>query len=208
MPPTRRGCLAAEAVGRFRLETERLVLRDWRREDMAEFARVTNTPEVMRWLGGVQDPATFEAMFDRFEECSREHGHCFWLVEHKPGAHPLAGEILGFCGLKRANVAGCPFLGEFEIGWRLRSDAQGQGFAREAAEASLAAGFGQFQAPRIHAITVIQNAPSWRLMERLGMRRNPALDFVDSRFGPEIENVIAWTIERGDWLAYAQGEQA
>jgi RimJ/RimL family protein N-acetyltransferase len=195
-------------VGNFRLETDRLVLRDWRRDDIAGFARVTNTPEVMRWLGGVQDAATFETMFERFDDCSREHGHCFWLVERKPGDHPLAGEILGFCGLKRGNTPGCPFMGEFEIGWRLRSDAHGQGFAREAAEASLAAGFRQFAAPRIHAITVIQNTASWGLMERLGMRRNPALDFIDSRFGPEIENVIAWTIERGEWLARREGQQA
>jgi RimJ/RimL family protein N-acetyltransferase len=38
------------------IETERLVLRDWREADLDPFVRHTNTPAVMRWLGGVQDP--------------------------------------------------------------------------------------------------------------------------------------------------------
>lgn len=185
----------------FRLETERLVLRDWRAGDLAGFMRVTNTPAVMRWLGGVQDKAFFETMLNRFEECAARYGHCFWIVERKQGDHPLAGEMLGFCGLKRGNTPGAHHLDEFEIGWRLRSEAQGQGFAREAAEASLSAGFEIFAAPRIHAITVIQNRPSWGLMERLGMTRNPKLDFVDPRFGPEIADVIGWTLERAAWQA-------
>ena len=41
----------------FRLETVRLVLRDWRDEDWEPFYRHTNTPAVMRWLGGLLDEA-------------------------------------------------------------------------------------------------------------------------------------------------------
>ena len=38
------------------IETERLLLRNWRQADFAEFVRTTNTPAVMRWLGGVKEP--------------------------------------------------------------------------------------------------------------------------------------------------------
>lgn len=187
----------------FRLETERLILRSWQKSDLPAFIRHTNTPAVMRWLGGVQVESFHEATYQRIMQCEAEFGHCFWLVERRPGDHVLAGEVLGFCGLKRTNVAGAPMFGEFEIGWRLREDAQGQGFAREAAEASLRAGFEQFGAERINAITVIQNRASWGLMERLGMTRNPALDFRDDRFDEEIAQVIAWSISRGEWEALA-----
>ena len=45
--------------------TERLILRGWDEQARADFARVTNTPAVMRWLGGVANPAKLAAAFDR-----------------------------------------------------------------------------------------------------------------------------------------------
>ncbi|NBC37951.1 GNAT family N-acetyltransferase [Novosphingobium sp. FSY-8] len=178
----------------FRLETDRLILRDWRDGDLAAFVRHTNTPEVMRWLGGVQDDAHYAMMLARFQECAAAHGHCFWLVERKAD-----GDILGFCGLKRGNAPDCTFMGAFEIGWRLRQDAWGQGYAREAAQASLAAGFGQFAAPVIHAITVTGNVASATLMRRLGMVRAPELDFCDTRFTGDLADVIAYRLTRQQW---------
>ena len=180
----------------FRHETPRLILRDWRKEDWPTFWEVTNTPQVMRWLGGVQDADHFRLMADRFAECRTVHGHCFWVVERKDD-----GELLGFCGLKRGNAPDCSFMGEFEIGWRLREDAWGQGYAAEAARASLALGFTRLAAPVIHAITVPGNRASWTLMERLGMRRAPALDFRDSRFTGELNTVIAYSLTRAEWEA-------
>lgn len=181
-------------MAEFRRETERLILRDWRAEDLAPFVRHTNIPTVMRWLGGVQDEAHYRMMFERFGECRAEHGHTFWIVERK-----VDGEVLGFCGLKRGNAPDSSFTGEFEIGWRLREDAWGRGYAREAAEASLEAGFRTFAAPVIHAITVPGNRASWTLMERIGMTRAPHLDFNDSRFTGDLAEVIAWSLAREDW---------
>ena len=182
----------------FRHETARLILRDWREGDLAAFIRHTNTPAVMRWLGGVQDAAHYDLMLERFEACRAAHGHCFWVVERRDD-----GELLGFCGLKRGNAPDCPFMGAFEIGWRLREDAWGQGYAGEAARAALALGFTRFAAPVIHAITVPGNRASWTLMERLGMARNPALDFTDSRFTGEIATVIAYSLPRQQWESTA-----
>jgi RimJ/RimL family protein N-acetyltransferase len=183
----------------FRLETDRLVLRDWSEDDCDPFVRLTNTPAVMRWLGGAKTDEISRASPARFMESARQFGHCFWAVERRSGPHPLSGELLGFCGLKRTNIPGASIFGEFEIGWRLREDVWGQGFAREAAEASLKTGFEQFGASRINAITVMQNSASWGLMERLGMVRMPALDFRDDREDEEIANLIVYSITHADW---------
>lgn len=67
--------------------------------------------------------------------------------------------------------------GEIEIGWRLKRDAWGAGYAREAARASLDWGFGTLGAARVIALVATGNARSWGLMERLGMRRRADLDF-------------------------------
>ena len=178
----------------FTLETDRLTLRDWRDEDIAPFLEHTNTPDVMRWLGGVMSVAVCGGFLFRNERCREANGFCFWIVERKSD-----GEILGFCGLKRVNTVTASMIGEHEIGWRLRQDAWGQGYAKEAAIASLAAAFDQFGAPIVHALTVQQNESSWGLMRRLGMQRRPDLDCIEPRWGEELQNVIVHSITQDQW---------
>ncbi|MGX7951228.1 GNAT family N-acetyltransferase [Tsuneonella sp. HG249] len=178
----------------FRLETERLVLRDWREGDAERFFAGTDTPAVMRWLGGVMDDAGRQALLERVSGCRSANGFCFWIVERQED-----GEVLGFCGLKRADAPGSSVAGEMEIGWRLREDAWGKGYAKEAASAALNAAFDRFDAEQVVALTVDGNVPSWGLMLRLGMRRRAELDYVDPRFGDELNPTIVYTISRAEW---------
>ena len=78
----------------------------------------------------------------------QERGFTFWAVERKAD-----GELLGFCGLKLADTPGSPIEGMVEVGWRLREDAWGQGYAKEAAIASLDFAFDTLGADRVVAIT-------------------------------------------------------
>ncbi len=182
----------------FRLETARLVLRDWREEDWPAFFAHTNTPAVMRWLGGVADPAMQALQRERLESSRREHGHTMWALERKNDGGPLTGELLGFCGLKRANQAGGP-QGDHEIGWRLRQDGWGMGYARKAALAVRNHAFAVLQVPHLIALTVLENRASWGLMRRLGMRRRPDLDFASAEFGSD--TIIVHSLDRAEWDA-------
>ncbi len=182
----------------FRLETPRLILRDWREEDWDSFFRHTNTPAVMRWLGGIMDASKRASQREMIEARARDYGHTFWVVERKWDGGHLQGETIGFCGLKRANQPGSP-IGDFEIGWRLREDAWGRGYAREAAQASMRAGFETFGAPHMIALTVDGNDASWGLMERLGMIRRPDLDFASDDFDPATGVIIVYSITRQQW---------
>ena len=180
-------------MGEFRHETDRLILRDWREEDWPRFWEGTNTPAVMRWLGGVCDADKRAGAQDRLLGYQRDHGHTFWVVERKAD-----GAILGFCGLKRCNQAGGP-LGMMEVGWRLREDAWGQGYAREAATASLDLAFKRFGADEVVALTVARNTASWGLMKRLGMQRREDLDFANADFDPEEPTIIVYSITQREW---------
>ncbi len=183
----------------LRLETQRLILRDWRTADWAEFWRVTNTPAVMRWLGDPADEATRKAARERLEGYRRDHGHSFWVVERQADGGHLSGKLLGFCGLKRSNVVGEAVFGMMEVGWRLREEAWGHGYAKETATASLDAGFERFGADEIVALTVAGNTASWGLMLRLGMRRRQDLDFEDPRWGPHLNPSIVYSITADEW---------
>jgi RimJ/RimL family protein N-acetyltransferase len=180
-------------------ETKRLRLRTWDADDEFRFYDVMNTSAVMRWLGGLQAPEEWSAGYQRLLRYERNFGFTFWIVERKSD-----GEILGFCGLKRVNAPGADkIMDEFEIGWRLRQDAWGQGYAKEAAIASLDLAFNRFGAGRVVAVTALQNLSSQGLMLRLGMKRRPEYDFVDQRFPPDsdVNPQVVFVIGAADWVA-------
>lgn len=182
-------------MAEFRLETERLILRDWREEDWAPFWEGTNTPTVMRWLGGLADEESMAEVRARLERYARDFGHTFWVVERKQDS-----AILGFCGIKRCTDEDGPF-GEIEAGWRLREDAWGKGYAKEAATAALNCAFDQFSAEQVIALTIKPNSASWGLMERLGMQRRADLDFELTTFDPDNPHVIVYSITPEQWKA-------
>jgi len=183
-------------VTRVVTETNRLRLREWGEGDADRFYAIMNTPAVMRHLGGVQDPETWDAAVGRISGFQRDFGHTFWLIERK-----LDGELLGFCGLKRVNSPGTDLTGQFEVGWRLRESAWGQGHAKEAAIASLDLAFGRFGAPHVLALTIPRNEESQGLMKRLGMTRREDLDFIDPRFGANMNPTVVYRIDAADWPA-------
>jgi RimJ/RimL family protein N-acetyltransferase len=176
------------------IETDRLLLRNWREGDADAFIAHTNTPAVMRWLGGVKTADELRQTVERLTVWQEERGFTFWAVERKED-----GALLGFCGLKISNDPGSPVEGEYEVGWRLREDAWGRGYAREAAAASLDFAFNRLGAERVVALTVEGNSPSWGLMKRLGMARRPELDYS----GPDWAEgqVIVYTIGKEEWQA-------
>lgn len=183
----------------FRHETQRLILRDWREEDWSRFWELTNTPAVMRWLGDEADETARAAGRARVETYQREFDHTFWLLERKADGGHLSGEMLGFCGLKRAMDKGREIYDMPEIGWRLREDAWGCGYAKEAAIASLNLGFGQFGYDEIIALTVPGNTASWGLMERLGMQRRKQWDYVDDDWPKHLNPAIVYSITAEQW---------
>ena len=158
-------------MAEFRLETERLILREWRDADAEPMFSMGQDARVMEFLGPLMDRDEAQQLVAGQMLNQSLFGHCFWPVERRSD-----GALLGFCGLN-PGPKDTPLDGEIEIGWRLAWAAWGQGYAREAAEASLEWGFANLPNDSIYAITVEANTRSWGLMERLGMTRHTDLDF-------------------------------
>ena len=95
------------------IETDRLFLRRWRDSDHAPYHAVCRDPEVMRFLGPLQDRAESDLALDRMITSQTEQGFCFWAVEQREDA-----VLLGFCGLMPGKP---PISGDVEIGWRFGS---------------------------------------------------------------------------------------
>jgi RimJ/RimL family protein N-acetyltransferase len=108
--------------------------------------------------------------------------------------------FIGFAGLSRPSFE-AHFMPAVEVGWRLARAAWGQGYATEAATASLAFAFDVFGLEEIVSFTVPANGRSRRVMERLGMTHDPADDFDHPRLAaghPQRRHVL-YRLARADW---------
>lgn len=153
------------------IETARLRLRPWCDADAAAMHAIGQDPRVMATLGPLMDLDAARALVAGQIAYQSQVGHCFWPIERRAD-----GRVLGFCGLK-PGVVGTPLAGRLEIGWRLAFDVWGQGYAREAAAATLDWAWANTDRDLVLAITTPGNVRSWGLMERLGMSRVVDGDF-------------------------------
>ncbi|MBY0336393.1 MAG: GNAT family N-acetyltransferase [Acetobacteraceae bacterium] len=141
--------------------TPRLRLRPMRDGDRAAFAALNADPEAMRYFTAPMTRDQSDALFDRTRQRWAREG--FGLAGVYRGE-----EWIGLVGLARV-YRPMPFAPAVEIGWRMARPHWRRGYAEEAARAMLAWGFGPLALPEIVAFTIRANAPSWRLMEKLGM---------------------------------------
>ena len=172
------------------IETPRLVLRRWREADRAPFAALHEDPEVAYWLGGSRFVARAAEAIDRYNLGIEERGFGNFALERLDD-----GALLGAVGVTPVYRA-LPLEG-FEIGWRLARWAWGQGYATEAAQAAMADGF-RHGLEEIVAFTTQTNLRSQAVMERIGMRREPARDFDHPEIeeGDPLRRHLVWAARR------------
>lgn len=153
------------------LETERLILRNWRPEDLEPFAALNADPEVMRHFPSTQSRTESDALATRYQTHIDQHGFGRWAVERRED-----GAFLGFSGPMTLSPPN-PLAPGAEMGWRLARHFWGRGYATEASRAAIEHSFTRLGLEQIVAFTATTNLPSQAVMGRLGMTRREDLDF-------------------------------
>lgn len=149
------------------INTARLRLRQWKDCDYHLFARINADVESMRFFAAT---LTVEESNDLAQYCRgliEQQGWGIWAVEEK-----TTEKFIGFTGLHKPTDE-LPFTPCVEIAWRLAREAWGSGFATEAASAALSFAFDELALPEVVSFTALTNTPSERVMQRLGMKREP-----------------------------------
>jgi [ribosomal protein S5]-alanine N-acetyltransferase len=142
------------------LETSRLILREFVPEDVGALARVISDPETMRFYPSPFDRAEVEEWIARNIR-RYANGYGLWAVDLK-----ATGEMIGDCGITLQEVDGDRLP---EIGYHLRREMWGQGFATEAARACRDYGFRALEADLLISLIRPGNVASCRVAERNGM---------------------------------------
>jgi RimJ/RimL family protein N-acetyltransferase len=153
------------------LQTDRLLLRPWRDEDLPAFAALNGDAEVMAFMPKRLSRGESDAFADRIRRRIDTEGWGLWALE-VPGVAPFAGYV----GLSVPSFV-APFTPCVEIGWRLSRACWGRGYATEAARLVVDHGFRALGLAEIVSFTYQGNARSRAVMQRLGMRRDTADDF-------------------------------
>jgi ribosomal-protein-alanine N-acetyltransferase len=158
------------------LRTPRLLLRDWRDDDLPAFAALNADPAVMEFFPRPLGRDESDALATRIREHLARRGFGLWAVEA-----PGVADFLGFVGLSvpgfEAHFTPC-----VEVGWRLARAHWGLGHATEAARAVLDFGSNALGLDEIVSFTTHANLRSRAVMQRLGMTRSPADDFEHPSF--------------------------
>jgi RimJ/RimL family protein N-acetyltransferase len=173
------------------LRTERLVLREWRDDDLDPFATINADPEVMEHFPALLTRAETAAAIDRFRGHFAREGFGLWVIE-APGA-----PFVGFAGLARPAF----MPASVEIGWRLARPYWGHGYATEAASEVLRQGFEVHGLDEIVSFTVASNTRSQQVMVRIGMTRDLTADFDHPRIqaGHRLQRHCLYRLTCAQW---------
>jgi RimJ/RimL family protein N-acetyltransferase len=164
---------------------------------------MNDDPAVMEFFPSRLTRSESDALIERFEVELAELGFCPWAVEERG-----SGAFIGFVGLHAVSST-LPFPPAVEVGWRLAQPFWGHGFATEAAAAALKFGFETVGLGEIVAMTSVRNVRSRRVMERLGMARDPGDDFEHPSIAVDaLRAHVLYRLTAGDWRCHkAAGDQ-
>lgn len=160
------------------IRTDRLLLRQWRDEDLPQLSVMNRDPRVMEFVGPTLSEDQSKAMIERSRQSWGERGYGRFAVEV-----PGVADVIGFIGLAVTRFES-HFTPCVEIGWRLSSQFWGYGYATEGAGAVMDHAIKVLGLTEIVSFTAATNLRSRRVMAKIGLRRDPLDDFEHPNFSP------------------------
>jgi RimJ/RimL family protein N-acetyltransferase len=167
------------------LRTDRLLLRQWRDEDVEPLARIHDDPGYLEHMPYL-DLAETREQVERIRRRWRDDGYSWWAAEDRE-----TGTFLGRIGLACHHdwpVEEDPT----EVGWTLGPEARGRGLATEGGRASVAAAFEHLDVDRVISITTPANTRSLRVMRKLGLTHRGGATWHGY-------DVVWYAVDRADW---------
>jgi RimJ/RimL family protein N-acetyltransferase len=177
------------------IRTDRLVLRQWKQEDLEPFANLNADSKVMEYFPGLKTKEESDYSVSLMSGHIEKYGWGFWAASLAE-----TGEFIGFIGLEDVHFK-TDFTPAVEMGWRLAFKHWGKGYATEGALASLRYGFETLKLDEIVSFTAVGNMRSRAVMERIGMYHDSKSDFDHPKLreGHPLRKHILYRINSQSW---------
>lgn len=168
------------------IETERLILRQWKKSDSLPFINMGLDPDVMKYLPNLLTENESLEIINKIEDVFDKKHWGFWAVELKE-----TGEFIGFIGLhdqpEQFDFSPC-----VEIGWRLAKEHWGKGYATEGAKAALEYAFNKLKLKKVVSFTSLANKQSESIMKKIGMTKVSYFNHPEFSSTPDLEKHILY----------------
>jgi 3-dehydroquinate dehydratase/shikimate dehydrogenase len=180
------------------IQTQRLLIRPWREEDLEPFALLNADSRVMEYFPATLSKMESDDLARRFVAKIEEKGWGLWVASLID-----TEEFIGFIGLNdlTPSTFPAPFTPAVEIGWRLSFDFWNKGYATEGAKAARNFAFEILDLKEIVSFTAVQNQRSRRVMEKIGMTHDPRDDFDHPKLPKEhrLSRHVLYHLGVGEW---------
>jgi RimJ/RimL family protein N-acetyltransferase len=149
------------------IETERLILREFRETDLEDFFEMDSNPEVHKYLGNnpVKTVEQTREVIVNIRKQYIENGIGRWAAIEKS-----SGNFIGWSGLKFIREYENNHINFYDVGYRLSPEYWGKGYATESAKAAIEYGFTKINMNEIIGSANIENKASRRALEKCGLK--------------------------------------
>lgn len=177
----------------YLFKSDRLGFRNWSKDDVREFAKINADLDVMEHF---PKPLTVEetsVFIDRLYNHYNKYGYTYFATEILE-----TGELIGFIGLAFQDYPS-NFTPAVDIGWRLKKNAWGKGYATEGAKKCLEFGFNELNLNQIIATCTKKNSNSENVMKKIGMTKIGEFNHPKLKEFPQYEECICYIINKSNW---------
>ena len=176
--------------GNYLFTSTRLGFRNWVETDLETFARLNADPEVMRFFPAPLTREESKAFMKRLQDQFRTKGYTYFATELLN-----KGELIGFIGLLHQDYE-APFTPATDIGWRLRKEYWGKGYATEGAKRCLDHAFDELGLYRVVSVCTDLNVASEQVMRKIGMQRRGEFEHPALQDHPRLNPCIWYEVKK------------
>ena len=174
-------------------KSERLGFRNLRNEDLEEFAKLNSDEEVMEHFPKILSKKEVEKFIEKLRNHYAKNGYTYYATEILE-----TKEFIGMIGLAFQEYK-TNFTPAIDIGWRLKRNAWGKGYATEALAETVDFIFNELNKRRIVTSIDPRNIKSIELMQRLGFRKEA--HFIESILidGVWVDDIV-YAVLKDEWM--------
>ena len=179
------------------LELERLFLREVKPSDFSHLLDLDSDPEVVKYLsdGKASTPDQIKSSLERIQSLYEKFDHKlgFWIATEKQ-----TDNFLGWFLLRPAKSDPAKVM-DLVLGYRLKKDFWGKGYASEMSKCLLQKAFTELGARSVFATTMTENKASQKVMKEIGMKFHS--DYLETQFPGKNKNAVKFELVLADWKA-------
>lgn len=175
------------------IETERLNLRAWQADDLANMIALSGNEDVMRYFPNALSPEASKELLNNLILHQEQYGYTYFAAEVKG-----TKEFVGFIGIKNQTYES-HFTPCVDVGWRLLPKAWGKGYATEGAKACLTYAFETLKLAEIYAVCPAVNKASEKVMQRIGMKPKGEFQHVNLAANSPLNPCALYHVTKEEW---------